>query len=301
MLSGMFSVWTKNFVNFFLVYLVLALVNLAISSAFSFAIFGSIAPPGGLVPGTPPRGILSADIGRVILYAVLVFQTSLIVGAVVVGGMTEYSVRRFRGEAFTLEQALSRGMQRFSSILGAEILIGGVIFVLVFAPILLILPVLYTGLMPAAALLALCGLFLAIVLGGALAIFVYVSLSLFAPAIMMENAKAMDGLVSSWTMTKGHRWALFGAILIVGVLTGVVSSVIVVPVLFAGNPILSVAGTVLTSAILGPWLVILVGVSYDLILRAPRLLYGAQSSYPPTPQISPPPGAGKAPPSPPAP
>jgi hypothetical protein len=137
------------------------------------------------------------------------------------------------------------------------------------------------------------------VFGGVIAIFVYVSLSLFAPAIMMENLGAVGGLQRSWALTKGHRWSLLGAIILTSILGAIISFAITLPASFVGNTpvsiLVSILATALASAIVGPWLVILIAVAYDLILRSPGLSYGVPPLYVPWP-TAPPPGSPPAPP-----
>src|SRR5688572_12739415 len=49
-LSAMFDVWTKNFVNFFLVFLVVALVDGLIGVLIYYATFNTFAYAGGILP-----------------------------------------------------------------------------------------------------------------------------------------------------------------------------------------------------------------------------------------------------------
>lgn len=291
MVSGMFDVWTKNIKDFFLVYLVLALANGGIVALLSYALFQTFFAGGGLIPSAPT----SANLLALLAFAILSVIISVVITSIVTGGMTEYAVRRFHGETITLRQALERGLQRFLSILGANVLLTLTVFALVLLPLILIVPVLILGLgNPASVIVAVCGLFLAFVIGGVIAIFVYVALCLYAPAIMMENMGAVGGLQRSWALTKGHRWSLFGAILLTAILGVLVSVAITVPAGLAGNLFVSILATVLASAIVGPWLVILVAVAYDLIVRSPALTYGVPRPYAPwpaPPPQQPPPGA----------
>jgi hypothetical protein len=278
-LSGMFDVWTKNFVDFFLVYIVLALVTGALQAGAAIAIFGSFAG-GGFLPGaSAPTGV---GIEAVVLFAVASVVLSVILASIVVGGMTEYAVRRFRGEPMPLQRALRRGLERFLSILGANVLLTLIVFALVLLPIVLFIPVLALGGGdPSTVLAAICGLVLALIIGGVVAVWLYIALSLFAPAIMMENAGAIDGLSRSWRLTKGHRWSIFGATVITAILTAVISGAITLPAAFLGNPIVTILAAALASGIVGPLFVILAAVAYDLILRLPAPVYGAPPPYGP--------------------
>src|SRR5206468_3943789 len=117
----------------------------------------------------------------------------------VTGAMTEYAIRRYRGEPMAVEQALRRGLARFPSILGANILLGLILFGLVTIPLLLIAVALLAGLSGATGTIALlCGGLILFVVLGVLAIFLYVSLVLYTPAILLEHACAVGGLSRSW-------------------------------------------------------------------------------------------------------
>src|SRR5881628_2500470 len=254
-----------------------------------------------LGPGRRDRCAFRRPFVRLLLYAVAAFVFSAILTSIVTGAMTEYAVRRYRGEPMTVKQALRRGLTRFPSILGANILLGLILFGLVTLPLLLILVALLAGLSGATGTIALLcgglGLFVGL---GVVAIYLYVSLVLYAPAFMMENANAVGGLSRSWRMTRGHRWSLFGAILIVSILGGVIGTVISVPLAFAssaGDPIVSAFVSVLSSALIsafvGSWTVILVAVAYALIVRRPTPFFGAAPPYLAGPGIAPPPGAAQ--------
>ncbi|TLZ82413.1 MAG: hypothetical protein E6K03_07245 [Methanobacteriota archaeon] len=284
MLSGLFDVWTKNF------------------------LFGNVSLGRGF-GGLPATSFPTVNFGLVLLYAIATFVVSAILTSIVTGAMTEYAVRRYRGEPMTVEQALRRGLARFPSILGANILLGLILFGLVTVPLLLILVALVAGLSGTGggAVALLCGGVILFLVLGVLAIFLYVSLVLYAPPIMMENASAVGGLSSSWQMTRGHRWSLLGAILVSSLLAGAISAAISVPLTLAtlaGDPIVtgfvSVVSSALASALVGSWIVILVAVAYDLIVRRPAPYFGAAPPYVAGAGIAPPPGAAQAGPSPPS-
>src|SRR5437879_8222882 len=109
-LSGIFDVWTKNFANFFVVFFVLGLVNGLIGGLLGLAIYRTFGPVISFFPGGPPSSVPTAALGSILLYAILSVLAGAVVNSIVTGGMTEYSVRRFRGESITLEQALRRGL-----------------------------------------------------------------------------------------------------------------------------------------------------------------------------------------------
>lgn len=298
----MFDVWTKGFRDFFLVFLVLGLVNGLLGILLGFAIFGVFsAPPSGIVPTV--SGPTAANIANVILFLLLAAIGGVIINSIVIGGMVYYSVRRFRGEAVTLEAALRKGLEKFLSILGANLLLSVLVFGVVFIPLLLLLPLAFSGgtIDPTSAIATVCGALALLVVGGVIALYLSVAMSLYAPAIVVENTNAIGGLARSWRLTKGHWWSLFGAIVIAGILGGIISVAISVPAAFVGNPVVSVVASALAFGIVGAWSSIVAAVAYDLIVRHPTFVPQAAPPYYPGPAMGPPPAAPQAPPQPPPP
>jgi MFS family permease len=294
----MFDVWTKGFRDFFLVFLVLGLVSGSLGALFNFEVFGTFAPPSGILPGSSPRGITSVNWQNLVLFGLVLAIVGSILGSIVGGGMTEYSVRRLRGEATTLEKALRRGWQKFPSILGANLPLGLLFFAVIFIPLLLLLPLALVGptFDPSSALASICGALAIFVVGGIIAIYIGVAMSLYAPAIMMEDANAVGGLSRSWRLTKGHWWSIFGALLAVTILAGIIVGVITSAANVLDNGIVSIIAYAIGSGITGAWSVITAVVAYDLIVRQPRFVAPA---YYPGPAMGPPPQPPAAPPAPP--
>lgn len=296
-LSATFEVWTKNFLNFFIVFLSLAVLNGVIGGLLAFAFFGTFGLGTGVFPGSPPAGVTAGSLGTLLLFGLVVFVLSAIITSTVIGGMTEYAVRRNRGESMTLERALRRGFERFLSILGANILLTFMVVGLVVLPLLAIIYPLASsgGAIPAGTAIAvLCGGLLAFVVGCVVALYVYLGMVLFAPAIMLENQNAVGSLKRSWRITKGSRWSILGAIIALALIQALIGAAISVPTMFITNPILSLITSALVSGLVGSWFVIMPAVAYDLIMRQPT--YTAPPYYP-GPAMGPP--AGFAPPGPP--
>ena len=108
-------------------------------------------------------------------------------------------------------------------------------------------------------------------------------------------------------MTRSHRWSLFGSILVTSILVSVISiviSVLLTLTSMGGDPIVSafvsVVSSAFISALVGSWIVILVAVSYELIVRRPTPYFGAAPPYLAGPGIAPPPGAAQTGPPPPS-
>ena len=292
-LSGMFDVWTKNLKEFFVVFFVLALVNGLLGGLVALVMFGTFGPSTGFFPGGPPSGIPASALGNLLLFAIISILAGAILSSIVGGGMTEYAVRRFRGESITLERALRRGLDRFLSILGANLLLTLLLLALVFVPFLLIL-LPFTGgtVNPATAIGAICGGFVLLAVGGLIALYVGIAMSLYAPAIMMENATATSGLMRSWRLTKRHWWSLFGAMFAAGILGGFITLVITIPISLLRSPFATILAAALANGLVGAWSVILAAVAYDLLVRQPS--YGLPPYYPSV-TLPPPTGAAQTP------
>src|SRR5207302_9183779 len=151
---------------------------------------------------------------------------------------------------------------------------------LVLLPRLLIVSSFLTGgtINPATAIGSICIGFVLFVVGGVVALYVGIAMSLYAPAIMMENATATSGLMRSWRLTKHHWWSLFGAILAAGVLGGFIVLVITTPISLLRSPFATILAAALANGLVGAWSVILASVAYDLLVRQPS--YGPPAYYP---------------------
>jgi hypothetical protein len=274
-LSAMFDVWTKNFVNFFAVFFTVSLVNGLLGVLLFYAFFGTFGVATGIFPGLSGAGG-SVDIARIAGLVILSGIVGVILNSIVAGGMTEYAVRRYRGEQIDVQTGLRRGLERFLSILGAGILLELLVVAVIILPLVILVPIAIVGggTDPGAAIAAICGALLALIVGGLIALYVYIGMSLYAPAIMMENQTAIGGLSRSWQVTKGSRWSLFGAILVTAILTAIIGVVITTPAGFVQNLIVNVVAAALVSGIVGSWFLILAAVAYDLIVRAPAPMYG---------------------------
>ena len=288
MFSGTFRVWTENFLPLFVVYLVLALITGAISVLGGILLLGIPYLSSGLagISFTTPTNV---DLGMLLLWEVAAAILAWILTSAVVGGVTDFAVRRHRGESVRIMDSLTRGFHRFLSILGANLLVGLIIVALVLVPFTLIVAGALAATTGSVASLALiCGGVVALPVLGVFAIYVAIALSLYAPAIMVEGAHAVDSLGRSWNLTKGHKWSIFAAGLVLGLIYIVIVWVISFLGSGGGNPIADVVAGAIAAAVTGSWFTILAAVAYDLIVRSPQ-----PSAWPPAyaPVMAPPPGS----------
>src|SRR2546428_4192772 len=103
---------------------------------------------------------------------------------------------------------------------------------------------------------------------------------------MMESKTAVDGLRRSWQIPKGHRWSLFGAIFIVGILALIITLAITLPAALLPGPVPTFAAGAVAAGLVGSVCVVLAGGGYHLVvppgaLRAPPCLPPPAAAAPP--------------------
>ncbi len=266
MFSGTFDVWIRNFLPLFVVYLLLSLITGSLSVIGSYLLLGVAYIPGGIggISFTAPTG---ADVVLFIVWELFAVIISLLLTSAVIGGVTDFAVRQYRGEKASIMDSLRRGFQKMLSVLGANLLVTLITVGVILAPFaLLVLGAVAVGSTPAAVAL-ICGALIALPFLGVLVIYLAIALGLYAPAIMMEDKHAVDSLYRSWDLTKGHKWSIFAAGLVVGILAGLLGAAGSVAGIF--SPIAGVIVTAIITGFTGSWFTLLAAVAYDLIVRTP--------------------------------
>jgi len=113
--------------------------------------------------------------------------------------------RIMRGQNFDVSDSLRAGLHRLGPVVGTALL-GGLLAGL--ATLLLIIP----------GVIAFCAIYVA------------------QPACVIERLGAKNSLRRSWELTRGHRWAIFGLLLLLSVAVGVMSIGAGAPAALTGNP-----------------------------------------------------------------
>lgn len=269
-ISGTFDVWTKNFGPFFVVYLVLSLVTGGLSLAGAYLILGVPFVSGNFITGSLPT---TASLAAFFAYEVVVAVITWILTSVVLGGVTDFAVRRHRQENVRIMDSLSRGLHRLLSILGANLLVTiitlGILILWAGLLVLGVFSLIATG-GTAAGIAILCGGLIALPFVLFFVLYVDIALCLYAPVIMMEGSHAVPSLGRSWGLTKGHKWSIFAAGLILGIILVIIDFAFGAVGGFTGNPFVQLVATALASAITGSWFAILTAVAYELIRREPQ-------------------------------
>lgn len=288
--SGTFSTWWKNVVQYFGVYALLTLFTSTLSTLGAVLFLGvPFTPTGsGAINVTP--FLSTSSLAAYLAWIVVIAVIGLIAGSVVIGGVTDFAVRRHRGESPRLMESLRRGFGRFPSILGANIATTAITIGLVLIPVAFLLVGIFSivskgpSTVPSGSLLALlCGSCLLMPVTGILALYLALALLVNAPAIMMEGAGAIDGLKRSWDLTRGHKWSLLGVVIVLGLISAAVEFAFT-PLLAAfPGPFVSIPVAVAIAGLTGSWTTVLAAVAYDLIVRESSFFLTAPTYVPPAP------------------
>ncbi len=287
----MFKVWTENFGPLFLVYLVLALITGTLSLLGAYAILGVWYVSGGFLGVAAGSVPSSTDVLAYAAYQLVVALIDWIFLSVVIGGVTDFSIRRYRGENVRIMDSLGKGFQKLLSILGGNLLVTiittGVI--LLWAVVLVLGAFsLATGGSVAGGLALVCGGLLALPFVFVLVLYLVLALAVYVPAIMMEGAHAVDSLGRSWQLMKGHKWPLLWTGIVVGLIALIINAAIGFFGALAG-PVGELIATALATAVTGAWFTILTSVAYELITRQPQPSVWPPTATPMYPPMAPPP------------
>jgi hypothetical protein len=204
------SVFSRNFLPFFLVTAVAYLPTLALTKLTADGAASSLA-------------IVGVAIGAALLTLVL----SMISQAVVLYG----AFQDMRGRPVSLTESLQVGLRRFLPIVGLAIAMG---LLVALAAILLVFP----------AFILLTMWFVA------------------TPACVVEQLGPSDSMRRSTALTKGHRWKIFGLMLVLLIISAAVSPAIDAAMTAIGGTTLVFVGGLIWNGIWGAFYAIAVVVTY---------------------------------------
>lgn len=213
-IGGGFALFRDHLVHFLALGTIMFLPPLLFVLIFGGAGFMSVMV-GTADPETIGAEGMSIAAGVVgVLYFVLYF--------LLLAATTFSTFEALRGNPPTLGQSIARGLSRFLPVLGVSILLG-----------LLIMLVAGVGGAAVAAFAALVGGVvggvLAAIVGVALFILViwlYVRFFVVIPALVVERAGVYGCFGRSARLTKGHRWKIFGILILAAVMFGIASGLV---------------------------------------------------------------------------
>jgi hypothetical protein len=159
----------------------------------------------------------------------------LLMYLVLTGAITRAVAAEVAGEDPSLEQSYRFGFHRLGSVLAVSVLVG---LATIAGFILFIIPGIYIG----------------------------IRLAVSVEALVVEGRRGSQAMGRSWALVGGHWWHAFGALVVAGLLTGLVNAVITTPFNNTGWFVQAIAAAIATVITL-PYGV-LVGVLLYLDLRA---------------------------------
>jgi len=176
-----------------------------------------------------------------VLASLVVAITSVMMWTVLTGAVTRAAAGTFLGRDLEIGESYRYGFARFWSI----VLIGVL------------------------SALAIAAGFILLVVPGFI---VLTFLSCAIPALVIEGRRGREALRRSWNLVRGFGWPVFGTIIVAGLLTGIVNSLLTAP--FGGNWAARSIAASLASVITMPYMA-LVGVFIYLNLRVRKERYSA--------------------------
>lgn len=158
--------------------------------------------------------VSSTAIWALILASFIGFAIIAVAGYVVQGAITRGAATAIVGDP-GIEEAFKWGMKRVGSFIWIAVLLG---LLVGFAPLLVVL---LLGLVLKGA-----GLALGFLIYIPAIIFLGTMFAVAIPALVVENRRGTDALQRSWDLVKGHFWHVLGAIVVGGIIAGVVNAII---------------------------------------------------------------------------
>jgi hypothetical protein len=176
-------------------------------------------------------GLVPIDFMTLVFFGgfIAVILTSMVLQLLVTATVIQHGADTHAGAKPSLGRSFELARTRVVSLLGATILVTLITLSFAAAALSLLMMLLFSMFLflwnPLGLIVMLFG-----VLGGAvlcfiLLIYVMVRLSVFAPAVVLSGASAASALGQSWKLAHGHFWRIFGITIIIGLLTGVITSI----------------------------------------------------------------------------
>lgn len=174
----------------------------------------------GFGPTAPPAQVLLAGGVSLVVGTVL--------GALFGGALVAEAL--FEPDDAGTAKALRRSVDHLVPLVVGGVLVGLISLALVLPGLGLLLTGIATG-----SLVIAGPAILLMVIGFVLVIYVLVALYIWRVVIIDEDAGAIEALERSWALTQGNRLMVFLVVLVIGLITGVVATVIQMPFLLAGG------------------------------------------------------------------
>jgi hypothetical protein len=239
---------------------------------YTFLVAGFVAASGleSIQPGVapPPEVIL-----RALRSLAVVATLALFVNPFVTAAMLRAGADLYLGRGTTVGDTYRTALNRLGSVLlvlvlGALLMLGvALVFII---PLLLVLGFSEQGTRPWTPVVA-----IPLVMGGVFAVTaVAIRVTLGPVTVMLEPARGREALRRSWSLVQGYGWRVFGAVLLLGLVSLVVTALLSSPfarlgaALEPGGWLLAAVGEALANVVIAPFTAILIVLLYfDLRIR----------------------------------
>jgi hypothetical protein len=141
------------------------------------------------------RTVTDRTFAAIVLGGLIALVVTVIISSVLQAAILRATAQTTIGDPVDVEASYRWGLKRVGSVLLVGVLVGLSIFV---------------------------GFFLLLV--GAIIFGVFLSMSI--PVLVIENRRGREALKRSWQLVSGHFWHVLGVLIVAGIITGVISSVI---------------------------------------------------------------------------
>ncbi|MBV8300903.1 MAG: hypothetical protein JOY68_03155 [Candidatus Dormibacteraeota bacterium] len=259
LLDAVFSLYRRNFLLIAAIsavvqvpYALLSTVLLEATGAASLLSGGTAFNNLTVNPnGTLSQSQLNQLFGLIGVDIALALVSTLIVLPLATAATTRAVSDRYLDAPASLGSSYRAAGQRFWALVAqSAILFGGGVVVFALVAVVVVLGAL---LGPGGVLLDVAA-FIAVVV---LAVFVYVRTSLAAPAIVLERLSGWQGLVRSWRLVEGYSWRILGIRLLLGLITAIISGIVVGLLSVAGSG-LDVSGRFIVTEVAGAFAAVFV-------------------------------------------
>jgi len=228
-LDATFSLYRRNFVLIASISAVVqipyALLTLLLYQVTGLGAF--VRSPIGSVntqPLTPAQAqtLLNSLVGVFAVYVALLIITAVVVLPLGEAATTRAVSDRYLDRKTSMQAAYRAALGRLGSLIMMSLILGGayIAYVLAVGLLILLFAAIGTG-TAGVAIAILAGIALIPVL-----IMVLVRTVIAAPAIVLERVSGWRGLKRSWHLVGGRFWPTFGRIALLGLISGIISSVV---------------------------------------------------------------------------
>ncbi|MGP4039986.1 hypothetical protein ACTWP4_08850 [Gracilibacillus sp. D59] len=169
------------------------------------------------------------------LIATLVNLLTMFAMPILAGAIT-WAVKHAReGKDLSAKGMIKKTLPRYWPLLGSTLLFALITFALL-VPCFIVIALTSVSFMftnPIISIVIMILFFLGVFIGLGLLLTRW---SLYLPSVLFENVA--PGLTKSWRLTKKQTWKFFGLFIILFIITGIISSVLQLPLIFLGNSVL---------------------------------------------------------------